>query len=215
MKKLFLVAVLAFGVTLTASAQKLGFGVELGGNLSNIHSEATVLNSTVKETTDMKLGFQVGAFADYSITDNLFVKAHLLFITKGGKDVVELGSMKTTITNNPMYITLPVVAGFGFEFGGIKPFVNAGVYAAYGVTGKRTTKVEGSPLGIANGENSSDFFNDNTDAFDFGVRVGAGVEFSKQFIIEFNYDLGLFDYASSDNYIAKNNTLSLTLGYRF
>lgn len=211
MKKLFLVAVLAFGVTLTTSAQKLGFGVELGGNLSNIHSEATVLSSTVKETTDMKLGFQVGAFADYSITDNLFVKAHLLFITKGGKDVVEVGSIKTTTTNNPMYIALPVVAGFGFDLGGMKPFVNAGVYAAYGIGGKVTTKVTG-PVET---ENSVDFFGDNVDGFDFGVRVGAGVEFSKQFIIEFNYDLGLFDYASSDNYIAKNNTLSLTLGYRF
>ena len=44
MKKLFLLAVIAISVTFTANAQKLGFGVELGGNLSNIYGEHLTLN---------------------------------------------------------------------------------------------------------------------------------------------------------------------------
>ena len=215
MKKLFLLAVIAISVTFTANAQKLGFGVELGGNLSNIYGETTILGNTAKETSDFKLGYQVGAFVDYSITENLFAKAHLLFFTKGGKDVVELGSMKTTTSSNPMYISLPVVVGFGFDLGGIKPFVNAGVYAAYAIGGKTTTNVKGSPLGVADGETSLDFFDKNTDKFDFGARFGAGLEFNQKFIVELNYDLGLLDYASSDNAVMKNNALSLTLGYKF
>lgn len=223
MKKIILIAIFAFSVTFTSNAQKLGFGVEAGGNLSNIYTEIP----TAKSTSDFKLGYQAGFFANYSITENLFIKAHLLFFTKGSynKDESTLLGVTTSSTweTSPMYINLPVVVGFGFDLGGIKPYVNAGVYLAYGVGGKQTLETK-----VGNIENtySTDFFISNTDnnmkeyfdshdAFDFGARLGAGIVFSDKYIIELNYDLGLIDIAPKDNLLKNNNSLSLTLGYKF
>ena len=73
---------------------------------------------------------------------------------------------------------------------------------------------------------TTDFFIDNIentlanyfhshDAFDFGARVGIGLEFTNKYLVEINYDLGLIDIAPKDNILKKNNALSLTFGYRF
>lgn len=100
-------------------------------------------------------------------------------------------------------------------------FVNAGPYAAVGVTGK--TKVESKLLGIeTKSESSIDFNNDDPttaqqeDAsyskikrFDYGLNFGGGIAF-KNIILKANYGLGLAKINSTET----NNSADQKNKYR-
>ena len=78
MKK-FLMTLAVACFALTASAQEKGdfrFGVTAGMNVSNI----------TDMEMDSRIGFHVGAKAEYNITDNLYGNAALLFSQKGNKN---------------------------------------------------------------------------------------------------------------------------------
>lgn len=162
------------------------------------------------------MGFQIGGFIDYSITDNLFVRANLLFITKGASRDFEMLGITTKTTMNPMYLQLPILIGYGFDItDSFKLYANIGPYFAYGLGGKTTTKISGS---VIDSKNDIDYFNDNNSNFDFGARFGIGIELIKSIIIEFDYDLGLTNLntsSTSDDYSSKNYTMGLTIGYKF
>lgn len=212
MKKIIFVALVALGFAFTANAQKIGYGVQLGGNLSGISEDP--------ETADLstKLGFQVGGFVDYSLTKALFLKANVLFITKGASYEETTMGAKVSLTMNPMYIQVPIVIGYGYNISNnFKIYANVGPYIAFGIGGKTTTEISGTGTSL-DGETSEDFFTDDVSKFDFGARLGLGVELNKKFIIGFDYDLGLLNMNTGDNsddYSVKNYTMGLTLGYKF
>jgi len=212
MKKFIFVALIALGFAFSANAQKVGFGVQLGGNLSGISEDP--------ETADLstKLGFQLGGFIDYSLTKDFFLKGGLLFITKGASYEETNSGAKVSLTMNPMYIQVPIVIGYGFNVSdNFKIYANVGPYIAYGLGGKVTTEISGTGT-VLDGETSADFFTDDVSKFDFGARLGLGIELNKKIIIGFDYDLGLLNMNTGDNsddYSVKNYTMGLTLGYRF
>lgn len=212
MKKFIFVALIALGFAFSANAQKIGFGVQLGGNLSGISEDPKTLDLSTK------LGFQLGGFVDYSLTKDLFLKGGVLFITKGATKEETISPGKANITLNPMYIQVPIVIGYGFNVSdNFKIYANVGPYIAYGIGGKATTEISGTNS-VFDGETSEDFFTTDVSKFDFGARLGLGIELNKKFIIGFDYDLGLLNMNTGDNssdYSLKNYTMGLTLGYRF
>jgi len=212
MKKIIFVALLALGFAFSANAQKIGYGVQLGGNLSGISQDPEAIDLSTK------LGFQVGGFVDYSFANNLFLKANVLFVTKGASYEGTIMGAKVNLTMNPMYIQVPIVIGYGFNVGdNFKIYANVGPYIAYGIGGKTTTEISGTGTS-EDGETSEDFFTTDVSKFDFGARLGLGVEIYKSFIIGFDYDLGLSNMNTASNsgdYSVKNYTMGLTLGYRF
>ena len=198
MKK-FLMTLAVACFALTASAQEKGdlrFGVTAGMNVSNI--------------TDMKMdsriGFHVGAKAEYNITDNLYGNAALLFSQKGNKK--EEGSIEAT--SNPGYLELPIHIGYRFKMGDkVSIFGETGPYFAYGICGK--DKLEGT--GVA--DYDVKFFDyDNVNKFDFGWGVKAGVEYAN-FQIGLGYEYGITKVFDIDDVKPHNSNFMVSVAYMF
>lgn len=197
MKK-FLMTLAVACFALTASAQEKGdfrFGVTAGMNVSNI----------TDMEMDSRIGFHVGAKAEYNITDNLYGNAALLFSQKGNKN--EEDGKK--LTQNPGYLELPIHIGYRFKMGDkVSIFGEIGPYFAYGICGK--SKVEF--LGLE--EDVKFFDDDDVNKFDFGWGVKAGVEYAK-FQISLGYEHGItevFDYTGLDSH---NSNFMVSVAYMF
>lgn len=197
MKKLFLtLAVACLG--LTASAQEKGdirFGVVAGMNVSNI----------TDMEMDSRIGFHVGAKAEYNLSENLYGNAGVIFSQKGNKK--SKGGVE--VTQNPGYIEVPINFGYRYKISdGVSVFGETGPYLAYGICGKFKVEEDGEEAKV-------DFFdNDEANKFDFGWGVKVGVEAAK-FQIAVGYEYGItkvFDVDGSSNH---NSNLMVSVGYMF
>lgn len=197
MKK-FLMTLAVACFALTASAQEKGdfrFGVTAGMNVSNI----------TDMEMDSRIGFHVGAKAEYNITDNLYGNAALLFSQKGNKK--EEGAYKET--ENPGYIELPIHIGYRFKMGDkVSIFGETGPYFAYGICGK--DKFEGPGLD----EDTKFFDYDDANKFDFGWGVKAGVEYAK-FQISLGYEYGITKVFDADDFKPHNSNFMVSVAYMF
>lgn len=198
MKK-FLMTLAVACFALTASAQEKGdfrFGVTAGMNVSNI----------TDMEMDSRIGFHVGAKAEYNITDNLYGSAALLFSQKGNKK--EEGSIEAT--SNPGYLELPIHIGYRFKMGEkVSIFGETGPYFAYGICGK--DKLEGT--GVA--DYDVKFFDyDNVNKFEFGWGVKAGVEYAK-FQIGLGYEYGITKVFDIDDVKPHNSNFMVSVAYMF
>ena len=197
MKK-FLMTLAVACFALTASAQEKGdfrFGVTAGMNVSNI----------TDMEMDSRIGFHVGAKAEYNITDNLYGNAALLFSQKGNKK--EEGSIEAT--SNPGYLELPIHIGYRFKMGDkVSIFGETGPYFAYGICGK--LKVEDSGW-----EYDKKFFDiDEVNKFDFGWGVKAGVEYAN-FQIGLGYEYGITKVFDIDDVKPHNSNFMVSVAYMF
>lgn len=222
MKKIILFALFALGVTFSSNAQKLGYGFQLGGNISGIREQPEQLY------LGTKFGFQLGGFVDYYIAEKIYTKANLIFITKGARNEATALGLNIYTDINPMYLQLPIVIGYSFNLNkDINLDISFGGYLSLGIAGKSKSEINGNG---ANDRNVSiNYFDETNDAdlvylgnnnrFDSGLRFGAGINVNKLLFISLDYDLGLKNIYNDKNintYYAKENyTIGLTLGYRF
>ena len=194
MKK-FLMTLAVACFALTASAQEKGdlrFGVTAGMNVSNI----------TDMEMDSRIGFHVGAKAEYNITDNLYGSAALLFSQKGATKehgYAEGGYTETSkLSCNPGYLQLPIHIGYRYKVGEkVSIFGETGPYFAYGICGKAKDEWTETYAGITeSGEDKEDFFGDDkkednygAKRFDCGWGVKVGVEAAK-FQVSLGYEYG-------------------------
>ncbi|WP_298115463.1 porin family protein [Flavobacterium sp.] len=178
MKKIILslVAIAAFGV---ANAQEdMKFGAKAGINMSNFTGDAD---------TDSKIGFQVGAFAEFKVSEKFAVQPEILFSALGAKDDSD--------NYNSNYILVPVMAkyyvaeGFSLEAG---PQIGFLMSAKYGDT-------------------------DIKDAYkstDFALNLGAGYDVAENINIGLRYSLGLSNVSDIGGDV-KTSNIALAVGYKF
>lgn len=196
LKAILIAALMVCGVsTVSAQIEKgLRYGVIAGLNCSNTDGEGS----------KSKIGFHVGARAEYNFSESLYATASLLYSHKGFK-IDNYDDFKA----NAGYLELPIMAGYRWSLNnGLSIFGETGPYFAYGICGK----VKGD------GDEDYDFFGDEEDSFgakrfDAGWGIHAGVEYSK-FQIRVGYELGftkLYDVDDS----AKNRNLMVSVGYTF
>lgn len=179
MKKIILslVAIAAFGV---ANAQEdMKFGAKAGINMSNYTGDAD---------SDSKIGFQVGAFAEFKVSEKFAVQPEILFSNLGAKDSDE--------SLNANYIVIPVMAkyyvadGFSLEAG---PQVGFLMSAKYGDV-------------------------DVKDAYkstDFGLNLGAGYDVAENINLGLRYSLGLSNVSDIDGVDVGTSNIALAVGYKF
>ncbi|MBR8703863.1 hypothetical protein IX332_001024 [Porphyromonas levii] len=150
-------------------------------------------------------------------TMQLSVQPGLNFSMKG----VAYGD-KEKVRNSYYYVDLPILANLRFDVDSrLNAFVNAGPYLAYGVGGSakygdktdtynpfKKTTILGKEIG-------------GLRAFDWGLQVGAGVEYSR-IMLTVGTQVGLYDITPDIDILGikagtKNNNTSffVTLGYRF
>ena len=200
MKKLFLIAAVAVLGMNSADAQ-VNFGVKAGPQLTNFVGDDA-------ENSDMKLGFNVGGYANIRFSEQLAFQPELLFSMQGDKNEETIFGEEITTTNTLSYINVPLMMkwyaydGLNFEFG---PQVGFNV----GAKGK----VEG-PDGSIEGD-----WEDNA-TVDFGVNIGAGYEMANGLNFGLRYGRGLTSVsdaedADGDKFKIYNSVISLGIGYTF
>ena len=203
MKKVLAVLAVAVLTAGLAHAQ-ITFGARGGINFSNMKMESEGISISPK----MKPGVQLGVVAEYALSESLFLQPGFLFAQQGMKMDADGETAKVTLN----YIQIPVNFQFKTEVsGGTILLLQAGPYGGIGINGKWKYGKESEDVEFGNGDNA-DF-----KTFDFGLGLGAGIEFGGNMQLGIGYNLGLanLDTSGSSKYSVKNNGLAFTFTYFF
>lgn len=135
------------GLTFSAGAQ-VSIGIRTGMTWTNVH-QTEALESLTPNFKAVE-SFQVGALAEYKLTDRLAIQSELNFQKQGfaldeGLDAALFGAQLPVGVKSETrfsYLSMPVLAKY--EFGGplVKFHVMAGPAVSYAVSGKIDTKAK-------------------------------------------------------------------------
>lgn len=200
-KTCFIAVAILLGVNVNAQDKPLEFGVKAGVNLSTFSGD--------NEGAKAKVGFNAGVTVDYAITPEVYLLSGLEYSLKGAKvDGVD-------VKLNMSYLQLPIHIGYKLAIAeNTKVVFRGGPYVAYAIDGK--WKVGGISID-AFGDEIKTADVDGTSKlkrFDFGLGIGAGLEFGK-FGVGLGWDFGLVKVNDSDGGSLKNMNGYLSVGYRF
>ncbi len=198
-KKISKILMVVALVTFSFQSFAQTFGVKAGLNMSKI---------TGFKDAKMLLGFNLGATAEMEVADAFSVETGLVLSKKGVKQKEDGETFKESL----VYLEIPINGKYGIDLGGKKLYFAAGPYLAFGVGGK--WKYEGD------GESESGSIKwgskkeeGEIKRLDFGLNLGAGVEFGA-IGINVQYGLGLTKISDADK-APKNRALGISLSYKF
>lgn len=224
---------LCAGICTTASSQVY---VQGGVNLANV----TTTKSGGTEKSNMLTTFNAGILGRFNLSTTFDLETGLLLDGRGSKYETYFTSSRDDnylkSKFNPLYIEVPLNAVIRIPLDNTinstnksNIFINAGPYAAMGIAGKSTldSKIIGetssSSSNIKFSDKDNPFTNQRDDAsydelkrFDFGVNVGAGIDFGK-ILLKANYGMGFVKINSMQTNNGANDknkyrTVSLSLG---
>ena len=204
MKKILIAALMFCGV-ISASAQSEGnfrFGVTGGMNVAKV----TDLDA------DCRIGFNLGARAEYGITNQFYAGTGLLLSQKGYEDEYkDEDGFKVKEKGNPLYLQIPIHVGYHFDLGnGVGLFGETGPYLAFGIGGKNKAEMK---VGGYDTEVKVDYFGDDmANVFDMGWGLRFGVEVS-QFQIHMGYEYGMTKVV--DDSSCHNSNFNIGVSYLF
>ncbi|MCK4585576.1 PorT family protein [candidate division WOR-3 bacterium] len=194
-----------FGVLFQSLAaySQIGFTASLKGGISlgKMCWEAEIPEE-LDQDRSFNLGPNIGATFGIALTDLIELETGIGFIRKGEKaegtvlfDTVDL-NYEVTFTFD--YLTIPALAKIKLPiFTNVRPYGIAGVSIGIPLSAKVYEKMEFM------GETADTTIDIKEDVkMDFGLNVGAGVEFSMgNFLpfVEFIYDFGLVDIAKFED----------------
>ncbi|MEO6837253.1 MAG: porin family protein [Ginsengibacter sp.] len=213
--------------TILFTTAKSQIYIQAGVNLSNI----TTSQPSQTQRNSSLTTFEAGILDRCKLDGSLFFETGLLFEGKGSKARINLSEEDAyTSSFNPFYIEVPANLVYRFSFPKRnKLFIDAGPYIAMGIVGQ--TKSTGNIGGVniknttainfssANANNDDVAYSD-LNRFDYGINVGAGLDFRTIFF-KVNYGFGLsqlnvnqIDAASNDKNRYQTATISLGVPIR-
>ena len=212
MKKFTIAFFAAIFLAVGAQAQSgLGYGLKAGVNFPSYSvekSEADLKNST---------NFYVTGYLDAPITQNLYVQPGVSLQGKGAKFASgSFAGEDFELTQNTMWLEVPVNLVGKIEAGMGNLFLGAGPYVAFGLSGKN--KFSTTIDGIEDQVRDFKFGKDNTlKNTDFGINFTAGYEFGNGLQIHGGYGLGLTNIVGKDleslTGDVKNRVWSIGIGF--
>ncbi len=199
-----------------AQDQDMRFGAKAGISLYNIKTSVSGGGFSADNTSDMRLGFAVGAYAIIPVHEMFSFQPELMFIQKGGKDSEDgddffEGGDTELILN---YIDIPLLVRFNIPVDApVAPYLTAGPVVGIFLSG--TEKFNGDSESIEDGINT----------LNFGLSFGGGVSLN-QLHFDLRYEFGLsniFDDDEDDDddffgpidFSVTTSGLMLTVGYTF
>jgi hypothetical protein len=199
MKKLLLslCLLLTIGLFANQAVAQTGFGIRGGVNFANLND----IDGEVESRTALMGGF----YFNFPVTNSpVSIQPEVLYSQKGfetGDDTFQLD-----------YIEIPVLAKFDFiTDGSITPNVYFGPYVGFNVN----ADISGENNDFFGGNSEADI-EDSVENTDFGVVVGAGLDFGRIDLgVRYSaglteiYEDGLFE---DNNSGAKNGVFSITAG---
>ena len=200
--------------------QTIKFDVEAGANTSTYAEKESALSKGIPNfvyTTDNSWteGFHAGLLAKTNWR-NWALQTGVLYTTKGGDDHVvqqtpglffleQYGHRKLQYTEIPLNFTYNIpFDDYNFFIGGgpyMEVIIKGSYNNSYTFTDYRGTST-GTTSGGVNLPNES-----------YGIHLMEGVEFKNGFSFNVGYEFGLTNVANNGNYIAKNNTIMLSVEY--
>lgn len=196
MKKIVTISCLVIAVCFTTQQARaqVDFGVRGGVNFASFNDASLDVGSNT--------GFMGGFYVQYSIANSpIVIQPEILYSQKGA----EYESQAGTVTANLNYIEIPVLAKFNYVLDGpLTPYVAAGPYVGFLISSSQE----------ASGKIPAEGLNDEFKTVDFGVAVGAGINY-KRFNLGVRYDAGLTTVFDADDASAKNGNIAIIAGYSF
>ena len=196
-------AVMAFAFS---NAQETKFGVKGGINLHTITGD-------VNDDASSKVGFQVGGFAEFKLSDKFAIQPELLLSSQGVKLEQSEPDFDYEFESklNLLYLNIPVMAKF---YATEKFSIEAGPQIGFLLSAK--SKFDETEDGITVSGDTD--VKDSFESIDFGVNFGAGYDFTENLNVGLRYNLGLSNIAKTedgDDTEIKNSVFSLSVGYKF
>jgi hypothetical protein len=216
MKRKFLAlsTVLALMAGAATAQSKTTFGVRAGVNFTNINGEHANGNDLDYK---MKVGFHVGVNAEIPLADEFYLQPGVLFSTKGAK-IDEAGDPKINVS----YIEVPVNFLYKADLGTGKLLMGVGPYVGFGIGGKVKGDGEDVDIKFKNDLGEEELMDDNvyTKRIDMGGNLLFGYEFSNNFSVQLNAQLGLLNLdpkilGEKPDSKSKNTGFGVSVGYRF
>lgn len=220
MKKMLMMVAMAV-CCMAANAQnevgQLTLQPKVGFNVASL-TGAEVQTGSTTESASMKLGFVIGAEAEYGISQNFSLAAGVLYSMQG----CDFGEYKTFATvngqdyesgwsknqNNYAYLNIPIVANYYLAPGFA---IKAGIQPGFLLSAKN--KMDG--IGITPSETID--FKKDLNSFDLSIPLGLSYE-TEHMVIDGRYNLGLtkLNKESGDGVKdIKNSVIQVTIGYKF
>ncbi len=200
MKKVLLFAIGAIFSTGAFAQQEMGWGLKAGVNFPNYRFSTPSSATESASTTN----FHVTAFLDAPIaTDWFYIQPG---VSLQGKGAELTNSQFGRVTENTMWIEVPVnfVAKFPTSAGSF--FVGAGPYVAFGISGNRKYDKD-----VTGGLTTRDFSFGSSNTLkttDFGLNFIAGFQLTNGLMIHGGYGMGLTDIRGSNNEYFPENKLT-------
>lgn len=198
MKKIILtaVAVCAFSF---AYAQETKFGAKVALNIASLTGDV--------ENPSSLVGFQIGGFAEFKISEKFAIQPELMYSAQGGKESYNEEGVGVELISKLGYINIPIMAKYYVA----KSFsLEAGPQIGFLTSAKGELKAEGESIEVD--------IKDSVESIDFGLNLGAGYDFTEKLSAGLRYNFGLSNIAKTeagDNYEVKNSVFSISLGYKF
>ena len=200
MKKILFSLLIVFFALDTFS--QLTGGVKGGLNFAQVHAKV----SGDSELSDMLIGFQLGGYLNYPLSDKVSIQPELVFTRVGGKESMYDPDLQedVTIAYKNDYLSIPLM--FSFKAGD-KFHILAGPQVGILVGAKAKVEVLGQSVSID--------VKDVYKTLDFGLTAGFGYTINKVGI-DARYNFGLANIAdgTSGGDKAQNRVIMLAVSYK-
>ncbi|WP_100615889.1 porin family protein [Confluentibacter citreus] len=185
MKKLLLSAVIAVLAMNNVNAQEVKFGAKAGVNFASLSGDDV-------EDLDGRTSFHIGGVANIAISEKFAIQPELVYSSQGFT-VSESG---VDVTGKLDYINLPILADFSVAEGFS---IQAGPQIGFNITDKVEAEGESESL--------------DAESIDLGAAFGVQYKMETGLFFQARYVLGFSEIIEDVD--AKNNVLSLSVGYFF
>jgi opacity protein-like surface antigen len=175
------------------------FGAKGGVNISNFVGDDSGSSKSY-------IGFNVGFFAEFQLTERFYIQPELLYSAQGAKENLTIEGINFDATLKANYLTIPVMFKY---YVSNDLSLEAGPYVGFLTSAK--IKFESS-FGSGT-EDAKEFFKST----DFGVGVGLNYNITQAIFLNARYAAGLAkigDTETNDNDV-KNSVFQFGLGFRF
>ena len=214
MKKVLLTLGVAFLTAVGAQAQT-SYGLKAGVTLPSYNYGSTDDLSDTKSAVN----FYLTGYASLPVSTGFSIQPGVSLQGKGAKFAsFEVGNNTYELTQNTMWLDVPVNFVGKLPLGAAELQVGAGPYVGFGLSGKNKFNKIGEGDISSSTLNDFEFGKDKTlKGVDYGANITAGVKLNNGFLINANYGLGLANLAGNQNLngTVKNRVLSFGVGFEF
>ncbi len=182
------------------------FGLGLVGGLNR--SSLDIDNQWENTTLIPRNGLIVGASSRYNLSPNYYLSGQLRYIEKG-QDAEWKQFIFDYSEAQFNYLELPIHFNYNFILNSITPKLFGGAYIAYLLRAIGRVQINDE---VVDEDDDMDGYN----KFDFGVDIGAGIDFNlfknSVLFLDICYSHGLVNISSNDGTV-QNRGYQITLGF--